>query len=152
MRGLLLASALLLAATASCSDGDNRLYGSASEVLDLAFDETEVSLVGNYLVIEYLRGPETRRVKVIKLSLDMTAMQVVPGEKIDLSSRVGQASRGTLQRIVEGTVDLPLERGTLVLDNVPAHGKPLSGHFRTILAEPAGRTLNGDFSAQVAAP
>lgn len=143
MRALLIALALL---GASCGEEKNRLFGSVSEVYDLGFDRVEIGIVGQALVVEYLRGPTA---KVVKLAFNGAGRTITPGQDIDLTEIVDSQPRGTLQRIVEGTQDLPLLRGQLVLDQVPAPGQTLSGRFRTMLSSPMGRTLNGDFEGTV---
>jgi hypothetical protein len=143
------ALALLVVATAACGSDPNRLYGSADEIYDLSFDSVAVSKVSTYLVIEYLRGTA----KVLKCTVDLAGLTVSPGQPIDLLEQVANAPRGTLQRIVESTVEIPIQFGTLTLDGVPAGGVELTGRFRTTLPSvtggAAGRTLNGDFEAVV---
>ena len=52
-----IASALSFAlACAGCGTPPNRLYGSVSEVYSLDFDTVKISLVGNFLVGEYVRN------------------------------------------------------------------------------------------------
>jgi hypothetical protein len=53
--------------------------------------------------------------------------------------------------VESSTTDFPLETGTVRFDQEPAVGTNLSGSFHTMLAEPTGRTLNGDFQAKVEA-
>ena len=146
---LFLAMTLSLGVT-GCGDDANRLYGSVSEVYPLDFDKVGVSLQGNFLVIEYTKASTaTSAGKVAKLSVLTDGLMVKPGQAIDLTEMVGTASRGTLQRVLESTVELTMMRGTLTLDGFPTAGKQLSGHFATTLSNPSGRTLNGDFQATV---
>ena len=137
----------LLLCLAGCGSAKNRLFGSVSEAYNLDFDSVQASTVGEYLVIEYLKGGG----KVAKLAVNLTGLTVQPGQEIDLKATVGSGVRGTLQRIVEATIELPIERGTLVLDQTPTAGGLLSGRFRTTLSSPSGRTLNGDFEAKLTA-
>ena len=128
-----------------CEEEKNKLFGSVSEVYPLAFDAVSVSIQGTFLVIEYTKGAG----KVVKLSMSNESLTVQPGQPIDLLMPVMNGTRGTLQRIVETSIDLPMMTGTLTLDGVPKPGAELSGRFRTLLMVPSGRTLNGDFSATV---
>lgn len=138
---------LSLAALTSCGDSANRLFGSVSETYPLDFESVQLSTIDQFLVIEYLKGTS----KVLKVAVNLTGLTVTPGQDIDLAATVAGGSRGTLQRIVEATIDLPLERGTLVLDAAPQPDAVLSGRFRTTLSSPNGRTLNGDFKAKLKA-
>lgn len=143
------ALSLLVVATAACGSDSNRLYGSASEVYDLSFDTVEVSKVSTFLVIEYLKGTA----KVMKCTVDLAGLTVTPGQPIDLLALSAGIPRGTLQRIVQSTIDIPIQSGTLTLDSVPTGGAELTGRFRTTLPSAtggaAGRTLNGDFDEVV---
>ncbi len=134
-----------LPVVSGCEEDKNKLFGSVSEVYPLAFDAVSVSIQGSFLVIEYTKGSG----KVVKLSLSNENLTVQPGQSIDLLMPVTSGTRGTLQRIVETTIELPMMTGTLTLDGVPKVGAQLTGHFRTLLMVPSGRTLNGDFSATV---
>ena len=143
LRGLLcLALAMGLG---SCGDDKNKLFGSVSEVYPLDFDAVSVSIVGSFLVVEYTKGAG----KVVKLSVSNENLTVVPGQAIDLLAPITSGNRGTLQRILSTTIELPMMTGTLTLDGVPKVGSELTGHLRTLLSVPSGRTLNGDFSATV---
>ncbi len=144
-RALVVLALAWLPGLAGCEEDKNKLFGSVSEVYPLAFDAVAVSIQGSFLVIEYTKGAG----KVVKLSVSNENLNVQPGQAIDLLMPVTSGKRGTLQRIVETTVDLPMETGTLTLDGVPKPGAELTGHFRTLLTAPSGRTLNGDFSATV---
>lgn len=144
-----LALSLLVCAAAACGSEPNRLYGSADEIYDLSFDSVAVSKVSSYLVIEYLKGTA----KVLKCTVDLAGLTVTPGQAIDLLQLSSGVPRGTLQRVVQSTIEIPIQYGTLTLDGVPVAGVELSGSFRTTLPSTtggaAGRTLNGDFDAVV---
>jgi hypothetical protein len=49
------------------------------------------------------------------------------------------------------TTDFPLQVGKIHFDQEPVANADITGLFRTTLADPAGRTLNGDFQAKVEA-
>jgi hypothetical protein len=89
----------------------------------------------------------------LKCTVDLAGLTVTPGEPIDLLELSAGVPRGTLQRIVQSTIDIPIHTGTLTLDDVPAGGVELAGRFRTTLPATSGggpgRTLNGDFEAVV---
>lgn len=136
---------LLFAASVGCGEDKNKLSGSVAEVYPLGFDSVQVSIQGSFLVVEYAKGSG----KVVKLSVSNENLTVQPGQSIDLTEAVTNGKRGTLQRIVETTIDLPMMTGTLTLESVPKTGAELTGHFRALLSAPAGRTLNGDFSGTV---
>jgi hypothetical protein len=57
-----------------------------------------------------------------------------------------------LQRVESTTTDFPLQVGLVHFNQEPVAGTNLSGSFHTTLADPAGRTLNGDFQATVVTP
>lgn len=126
-----------------CSPPPNRLEGSLADVYGLDFDTVQGSLVGSVLVVEYLRTASGAR--PLKMSVETTALTAMPGQPIDLVEVVGNGPRGTLQRIVEQTTELPLKKGTLTLDKPIAADQPLSGSFLTTISNPSGRTLNGAF-------
>ncbi len=132
-----------------CGSGDdaNRLFGSASDVYDLSFDRVQASRIADYLTVEYLKGSE----KTVKLVTNLAGFTALAGKTVDLTESVGGLPRGTLQRVQATTTDFELQLGTLELDQEPTVGTELVGRFRTTLVSPAGRTLNGDFKAQVVA-
>ena len=76
MKRILVALALL---AASCGDdGDNKLFGSVSEVYPLEFDKVEASIVGQFLVVEYTKAATAQSAgKVAKLSLSNEGPLVV---------------------------------------------------------------------------
>lgn len=126
-----------------CGPAPNRLEGSLADVYSLDFDTVQGSLVGSVLVVEYLRSASGAR--PLKLTVETTALTAGPGQPIDLAETIGNGPRGTLQRIVEQTTELPLKKGTLTLDTAIVADQPLTGSFLTTLTNPAGRTLNGAF-------
>jgi hypothetical protein len=134
----------------ACGSPSNRLFGSVSEIYDLGFDKVQVSTIGSFVVVEYLRTSGGVTVaKPAKLSVDTTGLTVSAGQSIDLTEAVASGTRGTLQRIEQTPTDLPIGNGFVVFDQVPAADSKLGGRFRTTLTDPAGRTCNGDFSAKV---
>ncbi|MFH0902696.1 MAG: hypothetical protein V2A73_18855 [Pseudomonadota bacterium] len=141
------AAVVSLGLLSSCGDEPNQLSGSLSEVYDLEFDEVQAMLMGSatdgFLVVEYLRDEG----KAIKLSVNLEGLTITPGEKFSLTELVGGIPRGTMQQIADRTRDFPMDTGTLALDQPLTPGASLAGHFRTVLAEPKGYSLNGDFSA-----
>jgi hypothetical protein len=156
MRRLLLAL-LLVCGIAACGEESNRLYGSMSQVYPLDFDRVRIVRSGdlgtptsNQVAVEYLRNSD--QAKVAKLTVIVGDLANLAGNEIDLTEKVAGLPRGTMQRIESGTTDFPLQVGNVRFNQEPTVGTNLSGSFHTTLAEPAGRTLNGDFQAKVEAP
>ncbi len=139
-----LCSLIIVIAIAGCGSGGNSLYGSLSEVYDLGYDTVSVSEIGSFIVIEYdlANGGKTA-----KLSVDLNGLVPTAGEMITLTDLVDNSPRGTLERIVDMTIELPIQTGTLVLNDALTVGQSVSGHFATTLSNPNGRTLDGDFKA-----
>ena len=140
---------LLITLLSGCGGSQNSLTGSVSEIYALDFDTVSASLLDQFLIIEYDKGPGGSEGKAAKLSVDMTGITAMAGASIDLTQMVAGNPRGTLQQILGTTVDFPLMLGTLTVDEAPVAGKELSGHFSTTLSMPMGRTLNGTFDATV---
>jgi hypothetical protein len=140
---------VLIALLAGCGDSQNQLTGSVSEIYALDFDSVSVSLLDQFLIIEYDKGPGGSAGKAAKLAVDMTGISAMAGTQIDLTQVVAGNPRGTLQQILGTTVDFPLMLGTLTVNQAPVANKELSGHFSTTLSMPMGRTLNGTFDATV---
>lgn len=144
-----LAMGALLLASAACSDDENKLSGSMSQVYDLGFDRVDLIRQGDSISVEYVRGDGPGAGKTAKLVVNLAGIAEVGGKSIDLTEVVGGAPRGTLQRVQSVTTDYPIQRGTIVFDQAPDPGAEVSGHFNTTVSNPAGRTLNGEFSAKV---
>jgi hypothetical protein len=152
MRKFLLAS-MLTCGLASCSSEPNRLYGSVSEVYGLSFDRVQILRVGGQVSIEYQRlSGQSVQAKVAKLTVTVGDLANLAGNEVDLTETVGGLPRGTMQRVEATTTDFPLKVGTVRFNQEPVAGVNASGSFHTTLAEPDGRTLNGDFQADVVAP
>jgi hypothetical protein len=149
-----IAAVALACATVSCSSESNTLSGSMSEVYDLGFDSVAIVRQGDTVSVEYLRtsGPASSLGKTAKLVVNLSSLASVAGVTIDLTQLVGGSPRGALQRVQSVTTDYKLQRGTVVFDQAPDPGADVTGHFNTTLSEPAGRTLNGEFSATVTTP
>lgn len=146
---LLLVPFLLLA---SCGDPPNRLYGSVSQVFSLGFDRVQAIRVGDEVSVEYLRtSGQTVLAKTVKVTVSIGDIQPVAGTDIDLTAQVNGLPRGTVQRVESTTTDFPLQVGKIHFDQEPVANADITGLFRTTLADPAGRTLNGDFQAKVEA-
>lgn len=142
---LVLATFLLMS---SCNDSQNKLYGSASQIYDLSFNSVTIVVQGSSVSIEYIGSNGDPAILVV----DFANIVNVAGSSIDLTQLDSGQPRGVLQRVGTVTTDLPIERGTVVFDEVPKVGSNLSGTFAATLATPAGYTLDGDFSATVTAP
>lgn len=139
--GLALATSL---AGGACSSSPNTLEGSLSDVYGLEFDQVDAQLVGNFLVVQYLKSASGAR--TLKMAVDLQGYTVSPGAPISLTEMAaGGSPRGTLQRIVETTINLPLSTGSVTLDAVPTAGSPLSGSFSATFTMPQGRSLHGEF-------
>ena len=145
----------------ACGKDANRLYGSVSQVYPLDFDRVrivrvsdQVSPTNDQVAIEYQRvSGSTVLAKVAKLTVVVGDLANLAGNEIDLTEKVGGLDRGTMQRVEPGgTTDFPLEVGNVRFKKEPVVGADLGGSFHTTLADPAGRTLNGDFQAEVEAP
>jgi hypothetical protein len=144
---------ILSQSVAACADDSNRLYGSVSQIYKLDFDHVQIVRVGDQLSIEYQRmSGQNVEAKVAKLTVIVGDLANMAGNEIDLTESVGGLPRGTMQRVETTTTDFPLEVGNVRFGQEPVAGKTLSGSFHTTLAEPAGRTLNGDFEAKVESP
>jgi hypothetical protein len=69
-----------------------------------------------------------------------------------MTELVNGQPRGTVQRVESGgTTDFPMTVGKIHFDQEPVGGADIKGLFRTTLADPDGRTLNGDFQTKVQA-
>ena len=149
-RGLL--TLLFACGLASCGGDSNRLYGSVSQIYKLDFDRVQIIRVLSEVSVEYQRlSGQNISAKVAKLTVRVDDLANLAGNDVDLTEVVGGLPRGTLQRVETTTTDFPLQIGTVHFDQEPVAGVDLSGKFHTTLADPAGRTLNGDFKAKVEA-
>jgi hypothetical protein len=136
----------------SCGSESNRLYGSMSQIYPLSFDHVQLLRVGSEVSIEYQRlSGGNLSSKVAKLTVHVGDLAHLAGNDIDLTETVSGLPRGTLQRVESSTTDFPLKTGTVHFDQEPQVGTHLSGSFHTTLAEPMGRTLNGDFQGTIEA-
>lgn len=136
-----------IAFLAACGTPPNHLDGSVLEVHDMTFDTVAISRVDAYLTIEYVNSKTSA--KVAKLSVYVADLTIAAGNTVDLTGSVGTNPRATLQRVVEATIDLGIERGTLTFDKPPDVGSETVGKFRITTKTPAGRTFNGEFKASV---
>ena len=138
--------ALALLALVSCGDAPNRLYGSVSEVYELQFDKVVINRIDKQLVIEYQKANGG---KTLKLSIYVADITIEANTTFELTGTVGNVARATTQRIVESTINLELEQGTITFNQAPDAGATVSGTFRSRTSNPTGRTLNGNFQAVV---
>jgi hypothetical protein len=152
MRRLLIAT-LLACGLGACSKDPNRLYGSMSQIYGLDFNRVQILRVGNQVSIEYQKlSGQNIEAKVAKLTVTVGDLANLAGNDIDLTESVGGLPRGTMQRVESTTTDFPIKVGNVHFNQEPAVGTNLDGTFHTTLADPDGRTLNGDFQATVVAP
>jgi hypothetical protein len=152
MRRFLLAS-ILACSLGACSNDPNRLYGSVSDIYSLDFSRVQIFRVSDQVSIEYQRvSGQSIQAKVAKLTVVVGDLANLAGNDIDLTEIVGGLPRGTMQRVESTTTDFPLQVGLVHFNQEPVAGTNLSGSFHTTLADPAGRTLNGDFQATVVTP
>jgi len=152
MRRFLIAS-ILACGLGACSKDPNRLYGSVSQIYSLDFDRVQILSVGNQVSIEYQKlSGQNIEAKVAKLTVTVGDLANLAGNDVDLTESVGGLPRGTMQRVESTTTDFPLKVGTVHFNQEPSVGTNLGGTFHTTLADPDGRTLNGDFQATVVAP
>jgi len=152
MRRFLLAS-ILACSLGACSNDPNRLYGSVSDIYSLDFSRVQIFRVSDQVSIEYQRvSGQSIQAKVAKLTVVVGDLANLAGNDVDLTEIVGGLPRGTLQRVESTTTDFPLQVGLVHFNQEPVAGTNLSGSFHTTLADPAGRTLNGDFQATVVTP
>lgn len=139
---------------ANCGDPPNRLYGSVSQVFSLDFNQVQAIRVGDEVSVEYLRtSGQTLLAKTAKVTVSISDIQPVAGQDIDLTELLPNGlPRGTVQRVDSGgTIDFPLQIGKIHFNQEPVANADITGSFRTTLADPAGRTLNGNFQAKVQA-
>lgn len=139
---------VVLLSLLGCSDKPNQLYGSASQMYDLSFNSVTIVLQGTSVSVQYVGSQGDPAILVV----DFANIANVSGSAIDLTQLDSGQPRGVLQRVDAVTTDLPIELGTVEFDQIPKVGSQLSGHFAATLANPAGYTLDGDFSATVTAP
>ena len=152
MRRFLLAS-ILACSLGACSNDPNRLYGSVSDIYSLDFSRVQIFRVSDQVSIEYQRvSGQSIQAKVAKLTVVVGDLANLAGNDVDLTEIVGGLPRGTMQRVESTTTDFPLQVGLVHFNQEPVAGTNLSGSFHTTLADPAGRTLNGDFQATVVTP
>jgi hypothetical protein len=144
---------LVVLGLASCGDAANRLYGSVSQIYKLDFNRVQILRQGGEVSIEYQRlSGDSISAKVAKLTVQVGDLANIAGHDVDLTELAGGLPRGTMQRVEPtGTTDFALQVGNVHFDQEPTAGTDLSGKFHTTLADPAGRTLNGDFQAKVEA-
>jgi hypothetical protein len=146
-------AAIVASSLAACGSEPNRLYGSISDLYSLDFDRVQIFRVGGQVSIEYQRlSGQNIQAKVAKLTVTVGDLANMAGNDIDLTEPVAGLPRGTLQRLESTATDFPLQTGLVRFNQEPTVGTNLSGSFHTTLAEPKGRTFNGDFEAQVVAP
>jgi hypothetical protein len=151
--GRFLLTAILVLGLGACSSDPNRLYGSVSQIYSLSFDRVQIFRVSDQVSIEYQRvSGQSVQSKVAKLTVIVGDLANLAGNDVDLTETVAGLPRGTMQRIEATTTDFPLKTGTVHFNAEPVAGTNLSGTFHTTLADPDGRTLNGDFEAGVVAP
>jgi hypothetical protein len=152
MRRLLLAS-ILACGLGACSNEPNRLYGSVSQIYSLDFSRVQIFRVKDQVSVEYQRlSGQIVQAKIAKLTVLVGDLANLAGNQIDLTEMVGGLPRGTMQRVESTTTDFLLKVGNVRFNQEPVAGANLSGTFHTTLADPDGRTLNGDFEATVVAP
>jgi hypothetical protein len=133
----------------SCGGG-NSLTGSITEVYpDLSFTTVNIYQQDSDLVLEYRQGADGMGGWAAKLAIYTADLTIQAHNSIDLPGAVGNSKRATLYRIIEGSVELGIQTGTIVFDAPPTPGKTTSGHFNITTADPAGRTLNGNFQGTV---
>jgi len=152
-------SRFILAATlalglGACSSESNRLYGSMDQVYSLGFDRVQIFRIASQVSIEYQKlSGQNIQAKVAKLTVEVGDLANMAGNDVDLTELVAGLPRGTMQRVeASSTTDFPLQTGTVHFNQEPTAGTDLGGSFHTTLSDPKGRTLNGDFQAQVVAP
>ena len=118
-------SAVVLAL--GCSGGGNSLTGSESQVYDLSFDSIVIVLQGD-VVFHQVRRFERRSAILVVNTADIVN---VANSTIDLTQLDSGQPRGTLENVNGGgdgvTNELPIERGTVVFDQVPKIGAPCPG-------------------------
>jgi hypothetical protein len=150
---LFLFASILACCLGACSNDPNRLYGSVSQIYSLDFNRVQIFRVSGQVSIEYQRlsGPSIQA-KTAKLTVIVSDLSNLAGNQIDLTEVVGGLPRGTMQRVESTTTEFPLKVGNVKFNQEPVAGTNLSGTFHTTLADPDGRTLNGDFEATVVAP
>jgi len=132
----------------SCGDSSNQLYGSASQLYDLSFNSVTIVMQGDSVSIEYIGSQGDPAILVV----DFANIVNVANSSIDLTQLDSGQPRGVLQSVGTVTTDLSIEQGTVVFNEIPKVGSNLSGHFAATLSDPAGYTLDGNFSATVEAP
>jgi len=144
---------LAVCGLASCGGDANRLYGSVSQIYKLDFDRVQIFRQSGEVSIEYQRlSGGSVSAKVAKLTVEVGDLANIAGNDVDLTELVGGLPRGTMQRVESvTTTDFPLKVGTVHFNQEPTPGTELSGNFHTMLSDPDGRTLNGDFQAKVEA-
>jgi len=144
---------LFVCALAACSSDPNRLYGSVSQIYKLDFDRVQIFRIGDQVSIEYQKvSGQTIEAWVAKLTVVVGDLAQMAGNDIPLTETVRGLPRGTMQRIESSTTDFPLQEGNIHFNQEPVAGTNLSGSFHTTLADPEGRTLNGDYQAAVVSP
>ena len=145
---------ILACSLGACGSDSNRLYGSVSEVYSLSFDRVQIFRIGGQISIEYQRlSGQNIQAKVAKLTVTVSDLANMAGNDIDLTEMVAGLPRGTMQRVESTTTDFRLQTGSVRFNQEPTAGTNLGGSFHTTLDDPAaGRTLNGDFQAEVVAP
>jgi hypothetical protein len=158
LRAAAIAAALVSVTCLGCSSGGNKLYGSLSQLYALSFNNVDIVLQSmsatgqtppNQLAIDYISNTSG---DPCVLTVDFSNIENVAGSSIDLTQLDDGQPRGVLQRVSSVTTDFPLLRGTITFDQVPALGQQLSGTFDTTIANPAGYTLDGNFTATVSMP
>ncbi|MBI5544004.1 MAG: hypothetical protein HY901_08965 [Deltaproteobacteria bacterium] len=153
VRTLLAAALLALAATApaGCAS-ENALEGSLGEVLDLGFEDVEVSITETAVIVGYHKPHGEGRDIVFKLVSHTVPAEVVPKQVIDLSPAADGSSRAECTR---SAADDPIRTfaairtGTLTFDAPLVLDQPVGGEFRVTLGEGGdagkGRTAFGTF-------
>lgn len=151
-------AAALLALAAGCGSS-HTLEGSLGEILPLDFEEAEVAVTENEVVLSYWKPKGEGRDVVFKLVVSIRPGDVVPNQEYELEPLPDGTAFAVCTRAV---ADDPIHtlaavrRGRFLLDAAPAVDRPVAGHFRVTLGEGGdagkGRTVFGDFEVERVVP
>ncbi|MHB8874108.1 MAG: hypothetical protein ACYC8T_10515 [Myxococcaceae bacterium] len=133
------------------------LEGSLTVMMELGFDQAHVDVTADFLAVRFVRTKGEGEDTHLKVTAHIADLILVENGTIDLAEEEAAGTqRGVISRDV---LDDPrrlfprLQRGRLILDEVPNTGKTVHGDlaitFENGIEFASGRTVFGKFEADV---
>lgn len=145
------AGVLLLTA---CGGGPNSLGGSASELFPLEVSRVDVLRNEEALQVSYYRNRDADVDLVVRLSVALEGLELLPGQEIDLAGEYAPGHlRTTIIHLPGGEPARalpPVKAGDMVITRGGGIDEPTEGNFSVSFEQNggygSGRTLYGNFS------